>query len=606
MGVKNKTSIRLILIMSFVLIALFSLGCKKNSNDDKGIKDPVTNTSDLDDIDLDEEKKDSNIVDTKDTNDDIGKTDENDDKKDIKEENLLPAIHYGDVQIETEIILSEDFETGETAFKGRGAATTELISDQAYSGSHSLLTSGRTAHWNGPIIELTESIIPGEIYSVKAYVFYEDGPESVQIDCMIEFNGNQYYNVGSTMAYKGEWTELNGRITIPKDMETVSFYFENRYDASIDDIKDFYIDDLVITRESTTVVRGEIPAIKDVYKDYFTIGVAATIPEAQESRQGMIKEQFNSFTTGNELKPDSLLDYEKSISDPKYDDNPQVTFKNAKFLMDFAQEAGIPMRGHTLVWHAQTPRWFFAEGYSKDDDAPLVSKELMLRRLENYIKNVLEYSQTHYPGLIYAWDVVNEAIEVSDGKPGGYRSKDSYWYQVIGEEFLEKAFEYARKYADHDVKLFYNDYNTEQGVKMRAIIEMVEKLKQKGLIDGIGLQCHLGHSSPSIADIEYSIKKYAETGLEIHITELDMGLTDNSEEELMKQGTRYKRLFLILKHLKDKGFANITNVTFWGMSDDISWLNKPGVPNYPLLFDKYLVQKPAFWGAILHPDIPLK
>ncbi|NLL01267.1 MAG: hypothetical protein GX271_11495, partial [Clostridiales bacterium] len=311
---KNKTSIRLILIMSFVLIALFSLGCKKNSNDDKGIKDPVTNTSDLDDIDLDEEKKDSNIVDTKDTNDDIGKTDENDDKKDIKEENLLPAIHYGDVQIETEIILSEDFETGETAFKGRGAATTELISDQAYSDSHSLLTSGRTAHWNGPIIELTESIIPGEIYSVKAYVFYEDGPESVQIDCMIEFNGNQYYNVGSTMAYKGEWTELNGRITIPKDMETVSFYFENRYDASIDDIKDFYIDDLVITRESTTVVRGEIPAIKDVYKDYFTIGVAATIPEAQESRQGMIKEQFNSFTTGNELKPDSLLDYEKSIS----------------------------------------------------------------------------------------------------------------------------------------------------------------------------------------------------------------------------------------------------------------------------------------------------
>jgi len=110
--VKNKTSIRLILIMSFVLIALFSLGCKKNSNDDKGIEDPVTNTSDLDDIDLDEEKKDSNIVDTKDTNDDIGKTDENDDKKDIKEENLLPAIHYGDVQIETEIILSEDFETG--------------------------------------------------------------------------------------------------------------------------------------------------------------------------------------------------------------------------------------------------------------------------------------------------------------------------------------------------------------------------------------------------------------------------------------------------------------------------------------------------------------
>ena len=84
-----------------------------------------------------------------------------------------------------------------------------------------------------------------------------------------------------------------------------------------------------------------------------------------------------------------------------------------------------------------------------------------------------------------------------------------------------------------------------------------------------------------------------------------MDLTDNSEVELMKQASRYKRLFIMLKHFKDKDIANITNVTFWGMSDDISWLNKPGVPNYPLLFDKYLVQKPAFWGAILHPDIAL-
>ena len=595
----------LLLIMTIVLIAVFTVGCKRESNDDKGNQDSITDNSDLG-----TDKTDSNIVEADDKNDkndksDITNENNEDQDKDIKKESLLPAIHYGDVQVKSEIILSEDFESGQTSFNGRGAAITELANGKANLGTYSLYTKGRTEHWNGPIIELTDKIIPGEIYSVSAYIYYEDGPDSVQIDCMIEHNGNQYYNVGSIMAYKGVWTELNGRITIPKDMKSLSFYFENRYDAPIDDIKDFYLDDFVITKEITSVVRGEIPAIKEVYKDYFTIGVAATIPEAQESRQGMIKEQFNSFTTGNELKPDSLLDYEKSISDPIYDDNPQVTFKNAEFLMDFAQEAGIPMRGHTLVWHSQTPRWFFAEGYSKDENAPLVSKELMLRRLENYIKNVLEYSQAHYPGLIYAWDVVNEAIETSDGKPLGYRSKDSYWYQVIGEEFLEKAFEYARKYADPEVKLFYNDYNTEQVMKMRAIIDMVEALKQKGLIDGIGLQCHISNSSPSIADIEYSIKKYAETGLEIHITELDMGLTDNSEEELMKQASRYKRLFLILKHLKDKGFANITNITFWGMSDDISWLNKPGVPNYPLLFDKYLVQKPAFWGAILHPDIPL-
>lgn len=594
--VKTKTSVRLMLLTIFVLLALFSMGCKtnRNSNDDVETQDPVS-----DFFDPDKENTGVDVGEVKDKNDGIETTDKKDDDA------LLPPIHYGDVEVEKEIVLSEDFEASELAFKGRGDAHIELVNNKASSGSNSLLTTGRTAHWNGPIIELTDKIIPGEVYSVTASVLYDDGPDSVQIDCMIELNGNQYYNVGSTMAKRGEWTSLNGRITIPKDMVTVSFYFENKYDAAAADITDFYIDDIAISREVTSVVRGDIPAIKDVYKDYFTIGVAATVPEAQESRQGLIKDQFNSFTTGNELKPDSLLDYEKCISDPKYDDNPQISFKNAEFLMDFANEAGLPMRGHTLVWHSQTPRWFFAEDYSKDENAPLVSKELMLRRLENYIKNVLEYSQTHYPGLIYAWDVVNEAIEISDGMDGGYRSTDSYWYQIIGEDFVEKAFEYARKYADPEVKLFYNDYNTEEELKMRAIIDMVESLKQKGLIDGIGLQCHLGHSSPSLANIERSIRKYAETGLEIHITELDMDLTDNSEVELMKQASRYKRLFIMLKHFKDKDIANITNVTFWGMSDDISWLNKPGVPNYPLLFDKYLVQKPAFWGAILHPDIAL-
>lgn len=403
---------------------------------------------------------------------------------------------------------------------------------------------------------------------------------------------------------KGVWTELEGRIDIPQDMTSVGLYFENRYDALEEDIVDFYIDDVVVTKETIDVVRGDIPSIKEVYEDYFTIGFAATVSETPKSRQGLMKDQFNSFTTGNELKPDSLLDYQTCISDPKYDDNPQVTFKNAQYLLDFAKEADIPMRGHTLVWHSQTPRWFFAQGYSKAEDAPLVSKELMLKRMENYIKNVLEYVQTNYPGLIYAWDVVNEAIEVGDGQPGFYRSNDSYWYQIIGEEFLEKAFEYARKYADPEVKLFYNDYNTEQVSKMNAIYDVAEMLKSKGLIDGIGLQTHIGDNSPSIADIDASIRRYAQLGLEIQITELDMFLTDNSPEALMKQASRYKRLFLNLTYLKSEGIANITNVTFWGLSDDISWLSKPGVPTYPLLFDQYLVQKPAFWGAILHPDIP--
>lgn len=258
-----------------------------------------------------------------------------------------------------------------------------------------------------------------------------------------------------------------------------------------------------------------------------------------------------------------------------------------------------------MVWHSQTPRWFFTEGYSQDANAPLVSKELMLKRMENYIRQVLEYTQTNYPGLIYAWDVVNEAINPGEGDENGLRVKDSLWYEVVGPEFIEKAFEYARKYADPDVKLFYNDYNTEETGKLLYIKRLVKGLQDKGLIDGIGLQSHLTMDNPSLVDVNSSLLEYGELGLELQITELDMGLKSNTEEDFLNQAKRYKRLFMFIKSIHESGAANITNVTFWGLSDDISWLNKPSEPNYPLLFDNYLLQKPAFWGVLLSPDIPL-
>ncbi|HBI73001.1 MAG TPA: glycoside hydrolase [Lachnospiraceae bacterium] len=577
-------NIRLFIMILFLLS--FLAGCN-NSGSSNALKP--------------EDKIDN--VDTK-TEVDKGDHDGNENNGSNKEETLLPEIHYGNVQIDQKIVFHEGFESGDSDFYGRGTAEIEMVSGKAYEGSNALLTSGRTDFWNGPIVDLTNILEPNSNYVVKAYIMYEDGPDSIQMDCMLEKNESHYLKFGSALVEKGVWTELNGRLIVPEDTKTVKLYFETNTESEKNCV-DFYIDGVELVKETAHAVRGDIPSLKEIYKDYFTIGFATTVYEASESRQGLMTEQFSSFTIGNELKPDSLLDYEKSISDPKYDDNPQVTFKNVEYLLEFAKKANLPLRGHTLVWHSQTPRWLFTEGYSKGENAPLVSKELMLKRLENYIKNVLSYLQTNYPGVIYCWDVVNEAIEVGDGEPGFYRSKESYWYQIIGPEFVEKAFEYARKYADPEVKLFYNDYNTEQVIKMNAIIDLVQDLKSKGLIDGIGLQSHIGIDSPSIADIENSIRKYAELGLEIHITELDMYLTDNSEEAFAKQASRYKRLFLVLQHLKKQNLANITNVTFWGLSDETSWLNKPSVPNYPLLFDKYLIQKPAFWGVVMHPDIPL-
>ncbi len=512
-------------------------------------------------------------------------------------------MQMGKANINHEAVFEEGFESGESGFIGRGSAEVEIVDSQANEGTNSLFITGRTQAWNGAIIDMTDLLEANSRYIITAYVYYDEGPDRVQIDAKIEQDGDKYPTFASIYAHKGEWTLLRGGINIPKDIETASLYFETGYEG--DDLIDFYVDDIYIAEEISLIERGNIPLIKDVYQDYFTVGVAATVNEISPDRQELISEQFNTLTPGNELKADSVLDYETSISDPKYDDNPAITFKNVETLLDFAMDNDLQVRGHTLIWHSQTPRWFFSEGYSNESNAPFVSRELMLKRMENYIKNVFEYVDENYPGLFYAWDVVNEAINPGEGQEGGIRYEENYYYQIIGPDYLEKAFEYARKYADESIKLFYNDYNTDEAVKAVFISELAEKLSEKGLIDGVGLQSHFSVESPSFVDVEASIRRYAKLGLEIHITEIDMGTTLNTKVEMEKQASRYKRFFNIVKNLIDNDVANITNVTFWGLSDDISWLNEPGEPSYPLLFDEYLVQKPAFWGAVLHPDVPL-
>lgn len=357
---------------------------------------------------------------------------------------------------------------------------------------------------------------------------------------------------------------------------------------------DFYI----------SAIDEELPSLYEAYTDYFSIGIALTASELiNDLKAEVIVDQFNSMTCGNEMKPDSLLDREGCVTIGT-EECPVLNFKSCDAMLQFCMDNGIKMRGHTLVWHSQTPDWFFMEGYSNKKDAVMVSKEVMLARMENYIRQVMEYVNTNYPGVVYAWDVVNEAILPGDGDPDGMRVEDSMWYKCIGPEFVEKAFEYARKYAEPDQKLFYNDFNTYEVAKRQAIIKLVEKIQAQGNIDGIGMQSHIGISSPSLDDFETTIRKFAETGLEIQITELDVNLDSNSEEDLFKEGVRYKRIFFLLRNLVDSGAANITNVTIWGLTDEKSWLNKDGL-RYPLLFTQFLETKPAFWGVLQDEGIPL-
>ena len=221
-----------------------------------------------------------------------------------------------------------------------------------------------------------------------------------------------------------------------------------------------------------------------------------------------------------------------------------------------------------------------------------MNKETMKKRMESYIKIVLSFCQEKYPGGVYAWDVVNEACD--DG--GGYRTS-SLWYEIYGDEsYIEDAFTFARKYADKDVKLFYNDYNEYMPSKVSTIAELVKKLYDKKLIDGVGFQSHWDMNYPDTGMISDAMQKYSEIGdLEIQFTEVDMHNTDDSEEGLKKLADRYKEFFEMIVKADREGKANVTSVTFWGLSDDVTWLTSfKGEDSYPLLFDESHKKKACY------------
>jgi beta-xylosidase/GH35 family endo-1,4-beta-xylanase len=367
----------------------------------------------------------------------------------------------------------------------------------------------------------------------------------------------------------------------------------------------------------TTPATGENAdpsSLWEIHKDYFSIGIGVVPNDIQApDRMATVLRHFNSITMGNEMKPDYVLDYDKCSADPeKYDLSPAIHTRNMDIGLKFAQEHGIKLRFHTLVWHAQTPAWFFREKYSRDPDAPFVSREIMLARMENYIKQALEYCQQNYPGIVYAVDVVNEAIEPGDRSAentGSIRTridgKVNPWYATVGADYVEKAFTFARKYAAPDIKLIYNDYGCYNRAKLFAIHELVSGLYAKGIIDGVGMQSHIGMEDPSLTDYQYAITRLGEIGVELQITELDVGLASNSPDDLAALGSRYKRIMTMYRYVDEHKLANITNVTVWGLTDEGSWLNNAEGAKYPLLFDHNLQPKAAFFGFALDDSVPL-
>ena len=492
------------------------------------------------------------------------------------------------------VIYSSDFEdTGESLpFTGRGGVESiSITSSQAHGGSSSMMVSDRAKGWHGPQLLLDDICQPNKEYTVSAFAKTE-WYNSVKLS--LEYTdtaGERHYSNLASGTSNGDWTEFsNVKFSFTSEVSKVYVYFE------CNDASTLYIDDFTLAEAPIIPIEEDIASLKDVYSGYFKVGTAVMASNlSSPSFMDLVQKHFSgSITFGNELKPDYVLD--QAASQAKGGNtNPQVNFSQADALLKYCAENKIPVRGHTLVWHSQTPDWFFKENFS--DDGDWVDKDTMITRMENYIKNVMEGLATQYPDVeFYAWDVVNEAWQ-DNGTPraaGSSKSEDSNssaWTRIFGDNsFIEYAFQFARKYAPAGCKLYYNDFNEYMPQKTTAIYDMAMELKEKGLIDGIGMQSHLDVGFPNASTYEKALSKFASTGLDVQITELDITTSDTSEAGLEKQAQMYSDIFDLYVKYKD----SISAVVIWGVTDDQSWR----ATRVPLLFDENFKAKPAFYAIV--------
>lgn len=600
-------------------------------------------------------------------------------------------ITHGENIIDNGDFSNQDFSSW-SASKGDATITAEPVEDGADIG---VTTCGAITRSNDPsksyecfAQDITKKVSKGEEYEFSFWAKlsdnYKDSEDKKLKDSQktVQFqpyyvNGNdkEVYDttglISGTSAQvleAGKWTKFEGTYKIPSGAKKVVIRILEQGDWQ--EPGSCIMGTYYVANVSMKKITKPKPEIEKDIRDWKTSvteslgndSIAGTAIMSSEIKDDtlmeLVEKHFNAVTFGNELKPDALFNYQigqsvgyttitfqgKELKVPVVNDkNENLDFSRADEMLEKILEWNnanpnnkIRVRGHVLVWHSQTPEWFFHEDY--DVAQPYADKETMNRRLEWFISSVFKHyfgensgkkeSTGKYAGLFYGWDVVNEAVngntyrddkvisDASDTSTSDTRhGSNSMWWRVYkSNEFIINAFKYANNYAPKDVELYYNDFGETDNTKCEGIVKLINDVNsaEGTRLDALGMQAHYNVDGFSATQFKSVAKKYAQAAGKVQLTELDFkasstydGTAAAKESEYTKMAYCHKNLYEAIKALKKEG-TNVSGITVWGVIEPNSWLNSQsdlgggasGSAQCPLLFDGNYKAKPAYWAYV--------
>jgi endo-1,4-beta-xylanase len=474
---------------------------------------------------------------------------------------------------------------------GTGAPTLTVQDEVAHESTYAARVSDRTSQGQGLQIDVTDVATPGASYDLSAWIRFEGTPGDMTLSARTVTGDSTAYSnlVQITGLSSSQWVHVTGAFTMPAFDTAAELYFETKWaSGEAGNISTFVIDDISIVSTPPSEIEDVTP-LKDTVD--FPVGAAIDSREMNGSASELLLKHFDQVTAENYMKVEAW-----------YSGEGVDTFRmhpEAKALMDYAQANDLRVYGHVLVWHGQTPDWFY-----QDDEGNDLTPEAMRARMRDHITNVARALSDEYGPFgsetnpLVAFDVVNEVIDDGTAYADGMRR--SAWYRILGEEFVDDAFryadaafngEFAAEGADHPVTLFINDYNTEQTGKRARYKALVERLLARDVpIDGVGHQFHVALSTP-VSTLGDAITDFEELPVRQAVTELDVFVGSADTAKAIDQGYYYDAAFDTFRTHADDLFS----VTVWGLTDGRSW--RASNNGKPLLFDDYFKAKPAFYGA---------